>query len=390
MKVCLINNLYKPYNRGGTEVVVELIIQGLIKQDIEVVVISTRPFFVKTPLITDFKVKNYYLPSWCYNLSKLPIFIRLFWHLFDLFDFNIYCKVKNILKKEQPDVVITHNLKGLSYLLPKIIKKLKIKHLHYLHDIQLIHPSGLMFYGQEQKNQKVLAKIYQAICQKLFNSPDIIISPSKWLLDYHKEQGFFLNSEKIVLANPMLIPTNFVKSAKSNIFQFFYVGQIEEHKGIIFLLKIFNELIKKTKQKIQLTVIGNGTKLAVVKKMISNNCVSFLGRLDRKEVIKHLVQADCLIVPSFCYENSPTVIYEAFSLGLPVIASRIGGITELMKNSPEMLFEPGNKKELIDKMLWTLINKKELTRMGQQELVVVKDFYLEKYLNKLLMLINKS
>ncbi|MBU2214441.1 hypothetical protein KKA83_00735, partial [Patescibacteria group bacterium] len=63
MKICLINNLYKPYTRGGAEVIVELISQGLLNKNIEVVVISTMPFFVKNLPIVENKIniKNYYL-----------------------------------------------------------------------------------------------------------------------------------------------------------------------------------------------------------------------------------------------------------------------------------------------------------------------------------------
>jgi len=388
MKICLINNLYKPYTRGGAEVIVELISQGLLNKNIKVVVISTMPFFVKNLPIVENKIniKNYYLSSNYYNLSKMPKFFRLFWHFFDLFNFFICNKVENILIKENPDIVITHNLKGLSYLLPRVIKKLRIKHIHYLHDIQLIYPSGLMIYGQEQQNQKFFAKIYQIICCRLFGSPDTVISPSKWLLDYHKNKKFFPNSKKIVLANPTpVFAKNFKnKLIKNNVFQFLYVGQIDDHKGIIFLINVFNKLIKENKKNISLIIAGDGSKLDDIKKNINKKYINILGKIDRESVAKYLNQVDCLIVPSLCYENSPTVIYEAFSMGLPVIASKIGGITELMKDNQEMLFEPGNKDDLINKILFVINNPEELKKISQKELEFIKDLSLEKYLEKLL------
>ena len=72
-----------------------------------------------------------------------------------------------------------------------LIKILKIKHVHILHDIQLIHPSGLMFYGQEEKIEKWSIKIYLKITRFLFSSPDYVISPSKWLLHMHDKNNFF-------------------------------------------------------------------------------------------------------------------------------------------------------------------------------------------------------
>ena len=147
MKICLINNLYKPYNRGGAERIVELIAAGLQGARHEVFLITTKPIGRKQKAESR-KQKVYYINALYYNLNKLPKILRLFWHLCDMFDIGSYFKVKAILKKEKPDVVMTHNLKGVGYLIPSVIKNLGIKHIHTLHDIQLLHPSGLMMHGK--------------------------------------------------------------------------------------------------------------------------------------------------------------------------------------------------------------------------------------------------
>ena len=70
--------------------------------------------------------------------------------------------------------------------------------------------------------------------------------------------------------------------------------------------------------------------------------------MDRARLSEQYSKADYLIVPSLCYENSPTVIYEAFSIGLPVIASKIGGVSELVKNEYNgFVFEAGNAPEFL-------------------------------------------
>ena len=65
---------------------------------------------------------------------------------------------------------------------------------------------------------------------------------------------------------------------------------------------------------------------------------------------KKMQENNLLIVPSLCYENSPVVIFEAMGQGLPVLASNIGGIPEIIKKNGGFLFEPGNEKELITKL----------------------------------------
>ena len=53
------------------------------------------------------------------------------------------------------------------------------------------------------------------------------------------------------------------------------------------------------------------------------------------------------VVPSICYENSPTVIYEASLVGVPVIASNIGGIPELVvEGESGLLVKPGDEQDL--------------------------------------------
>jgi glycosyltransferase involved in cell wall biosynthesis len=55
---------------------------------------------------------------------------------------------------------------------------------------------------------------------------------------------------------------------------------------------------------------------------------------------------DAVVVPSLCYENSPTVIYESFLAGVPVVASNIGGVGELVKDGENgFLVTPGKRDE---------------------------------------------
>jgi glycosyltransferase involved in cell wall biosynthesis len=63
------------------------------------------------------------------------------------------------------------------------------------------------------------------------------------------------------------------------------------------------------------------------------------GHNRRDEVKKIMKAADCLVVPSLCYENYPTVILEARGVLLPVIGSNFGGIKEMIKNE-KFLFIP--------------------------------------------------
>jgi len=389
MKICLINNLYKPYNRGGAEQIAELQAEGLAQAGHEVFIISTKPLFAnrKSQIANR---KSYYLPGLYYNLNKIPKILRLLWHLVDMFDIGNYLKTKSILKKEKPDIVITHNLKGLSYLIPGAIKCLKLKHIHVLHDIQLLHPSGLMLCGKEKRLDGFLAKIYISLCRYLFGSPTIIISPSKWLMKLHEEKNFFSQSRKIILPNPAPHPFDSPlldkKEVRGEIFRFLYVGQIEKHKGILFLIKSFSILCQNFGRcGFELVIAGKGSKLKKVEQLAKpNKYIKFLGWKQKEETGELMKSADCLIVPSLCYENSPTVIYEAAATGLPVMAARLGGTPELIHGLGGILFKAGNEGDLMHQMKWAMEHPEFLRKIGEKSRREIKRFSLKFYIKKLI------
>ncbi len=60
-----------------------------------------------------------------------------------------------------------------------------------------------------------------------------------------------------------------------------------------------------------------------------------------------LVELDALVVPSVWYENAPLVISEAFAAGLPVVASRLGGMAEAVRDGIDgLLFAPSDPGDL--------------------------------------------
>lgn len=320
MKIALVNNLYYPYNRGGAETVVRKMIKDLKSQGHEVFLITTKP---RNENATDISVekteknylKIYYLISSYYNLAAWLPSLKIFWHFTNIFSIKKSQVIKKILITEKPNLIITHNLMGLGFLLPRTIKKLNIRHEHYLHDIQLLYPSGLMLLGQEKIIDGLSAKIYQFFTRAFFASPNKIVSPSNWLLSQHRQRGFFKDSEIEVKNLITKITAPLIKPNKpAN--NFLFVGQIEEHKGILFLLKTFLGALE-TRPEIKLIVVGDGALMAEAKKIAANNSqIEFRGRLDSQAISVLMAESDYLIIPSLCYENAPMTIYEAQAVGL--------------------------------------------------------------------------
>ncbi|MCK4540163.1 glycosyltransferase [Candidatus Parcubacteria bacterium] len=381
MKICLINNLYRPFSRGGADRVLEITRDGLKEDGFDVFVISTKPYFSKY-----IDNKNYYLKSFFHYLNKIPKPLRLFYHLSDFLSIKKYFQIKKIFKKQNPDLIVTHNFKGLGLLIFKAIKNSKIKHIHVLHDIQLIHPSGLIIVGKENMMESFFTKIYYSAVRKMITSPNLIISPSKWLMREHEKRGFFKNSKKIIIPNPVFIKNDFdLKNKKDSAINFLYVGELEDHKGIMFLLNVFNEFSKN--KNIKLSVIGKGSEYDKIQRL-KNKKITVLGWKTGKQVKTAMQNADCLIVPSLCYENSPTVIYEAASLGLPVLASRIGGITEIVHYLGGVLFAPGDEKDLFKKINYILKNPGSFKKIGIKAERKINKFSVQNYFKKLRDILN--
>lgn len=373
MRVAIINNLYYPEERGGAEKIARLMADGLRKKGADVSVIATKSR--KFSGVQEAGVDR--LDSFFYHLDKMPKAIRPFWHLCNLFNLANYRRVKKIFSVRRPDIVITHNLMGLGFLLPRLFRKMGIRHIHVLHDIQLLHPSGLMIYGKEEVLEGFFSKVYRFFCRSHFGSPSTVVSPSLWLMNEHLRRGFFLNSEKMVAMNPVAaeIPSA-TKESSGTYLRFLFVGQIEKHKGVISLLEAFRAAKLKVGS-CQLKIIGDGSLMPALRGAAKNDPdIILLGRREKSFVIDSMRNSDFLVMPSLCYENSPTVIYEAASVGLPSIASAIGGAPELIAKFGGLSFEPGNAGDLAEKMI-------QAGETGIQLKKIDEDLSIKSYLDKI-------
>lgn len=135
--------------------------------------------------------------------------------------------------------------------------------------------------------------------------------------------------------------------------QIICVGRLSSEKGHAGLLEAFAEL-RESGTLAQLTLVGDGPERdALEMQCISlgiSDVVTFAGRKDEAEVLTLIAQSDALVLPSFM-EGLPVVLMEAMALGVPIVASRIAGIPELVEDQKEgLLFRPADWRELHDAM----------------------------------------
>jgi glycosyltransferase involved in cell wall biosynthesis len=127
-----------------------------------------------------------------------------------------------------------------------------------------------------------------------------------------------------------------------------FIGRISREKGVDVLINAWHRMGCEAPH---LEIIGDGPEKVRLSRAVRDagleNWIAFSGQLSFSDTQKRLANARALILPTLCFEGFPMVIREAFALGVPVIASRIGSIPDIVSDGQNgMLFEPGNDREL--------------------------------------------
>jgi glycosyltransferase involved in cell wall biosynthesis len=93
--------------------------------------------------------------------------------------------------------------------------------------------------------------------------------------------------------------------------------------------------------------------------------VEALGRLEKGAVFDQLSRAVAMVLPSVWFEGLPVSVLEAYAMGTPVIASRIGSLAELVEDGATgLLARPGDAGDLADRLRWANDHRDEMMQMG--------------------------
>lgn len=137
-----------------------------------------------------------------------------------------------------------------------------------------------------------------------------------------------------------------------------YVGRLSEEKGVGTLVAAI-----RRGGATPVAAIGTGPLEAQVADALGD---AFLGFRTRHDIMDRMRTASFLIVPSVCLEQLPTTILEAFACGLPVIASRVGPMGQIVEEHVTgLLFNPGDPADLAAKIAWSGAHPLEMQRMGR-------------------------
>jgi len=169
-----------------------------------------------------------------------------------------------------------------------------------------------------------------------------------------------------------------------------YLGRIHKIKGIDFLVKAYAYLINEMKCRDAILVIAGPDDgyLSEIKYLVQAlgilNSILFVGPLYGEDKLAAYIDSEVYVLPSR-YEIWGMTVLEAYACGKPVVASKVGGLRDLVSNGETgLLFEPGNVKQLA-RNIFNLLNGNDVAKeMGLKGKNFVKEnFTIEKVVERL-------
>lgn len=159
-----------------------------------------------------------------------------------------------------------------------------------------------------------------------------------------------------------------------------FVGHLTKQKGLEYALKALAQLRNEIKKNIVFLIIGDGLLKNQLEKLCNDleikNKVYFLGY--KKDALNYMRLFDVFILPSL-WEGQPNVILEAMSLSLPIIATDVGGVPEIIENNKNGILVPAKDIEKLRNAIELLIKHEELRKFFSKKVKEsIKNFDLRK------------
>ncbi len=279
-------------------------------------------------------------------------------------------KIRKVLNAFNPDVVHLNNIQF--HLTPSIIIEAEsyrkknnsaLKIIYTAHDYQLVCPSHGLFDSNINICEKCLGGNYlnclKTKCVKNSHAKSLLGTADAYFWKYNKAYSYV---DKIICPSEFLkgkLDTQKRFSDKTvTLHNFFdaglipqtekedyilYFGRLSKEKGTLTLLEAAKNLPEQ-----RFVFAGSGEAEEAIKNVPNAEYAGFKTGNELKELI---AKAKISVCPSEWYENCPFSVIESQIYGTPVIASRIGGIPELIEEGKTgLLFETGNSRDLTEKI----------------------------------------
>lgn len=295
-------------------------------------------------------------------LQFLPLYskTRRFW-----FNFWAFRQIKKRHQKNPYDIIHLHGDFIEAYFGEKLSKKLGIPVVVTIH-------AGLNKRLLKPKNAEYFMNIGKIICVSNEIADDLksmsvpaskleIISSGIYLKDFKNIDENKIAALRNQYSKPIVVS----------------VGVLRINKGFTYLIEAFRQ-IKEKIYSATLIIIGEGPEGKNLEKQASDiSGIYFLGRQEYDKVIEYLEAADIFVLASISTANDregmPTSIMEAMAAGLPVVATKVGGSPNFIKDGINgFIVNQGNSLEIYQAALKILSDNELSSKMRAQNLEDIK------------------
>ncbi|MEE8640032.1 MAG: glycosyltransferase [bacterium] len=275
-------------------------------------------------------------------------------------------KFQAFLADVKPDVAHLHNI--AYHLTPAVVAALAragIPAVITLHDYNLLCPNHYFYSRDEPCFRCAERKYFSCITRrcvkgklgastvgylahfvarrkKVYHKLDRILAPSAFLSEKVRAAGY--DYARVLFLPPAIDIKESESRRKQN--YFLYAGRLAPQKGVDVLI----QAVGLAGPKVRLKVAGSGPEeanLVETAKGYAADKVEFLGHVDARRLAGLMASARAVVVPSRWPENTPAVVLEAFAAGAAVVASRVGGVPEMVEDGVEgLLVEAEDVREL--------------------------------------------
>jgi glycosyltransferase involved in cell wall biosynthesis len=326
------------------------------------------------------------------NKGGIATVVNMLSNCYEIFNYAASTRSKN------PFIMLVYFTSCVFLLLYYIlVKKIKIVHIHgasygsFVRKMILInicrffniktiyHIHGAEFHLFYRKYNKY------GIIKHTINKADVLITLTNNGKDFLSS---ITDERKIFIFSNMIDNANFSRnySEYRSKLKFLFLGRIGERKGIFDLLDVIKDNKNYLEDKFILSVGGDGEteKLVnLIEKYEIQHLVKFEGWVSGGKKRELLVTCDVHILPSY-NETFGMSNLEAMSYGMPIISTTVGGIPEVVSNNENgFLIEPGDKKKMMEHIVYFIEHPEEIERMGRKSLENAKRFYPENVIPQL-------
>ena len=296
-------------------------------------------------------------------------------------------KLKQLIRQTKPDIAHFHNtFLMISPAAYYTCQEENIPVVQTLHNYRLLCPGALFFRNGEICEDCLSKKIpLSGIVHACWRDSTVQTSVVVAMLTVHRllrtwqkqidqfivltefaKQKFIEGGipQNKISVNPNFLDPDSADQGNEDGRYALFVGRLSPEKGVQMLLQAWRQLTN-----IPLKIVGTGAMESDVISFVKRNrleSVQILGAKSHQMVLNLMQRASFLVFPSVWYEGFPMTIVEAFACGTPVIASKLGGMAEIVVDGLSGLhFEFGNVDDLRDKVVWAFEHPAEMFQMGR-------------------------